>query len=330
MKKMKKLIALIVSLSILGLTGCSLISKTPEAKAKEVLAKVNNEKLTRGEFERKVEQQIAYYEQYYGPGYFSKSENAASLKSLKEGMLDSLADEMLTLQKAAELKLVPTDEELKTEVEKTLKEQMDAAGGEAKFTEQLKTMKYTLDDYKEAIKKQTIMTKLYDNTVKDVTVSDEEINNYYQQNLYDYTTKPDVMNLSHILVTTQDEALKIKKEYDAGKSFEELAKQYGTDGTKDKGGLLGDVSYDDQNYDETFRKYAVLVKEGQVSQPVQTRFGWHLIKVNKKTEYPVKPLADVKDEIKSTLLDKAKSEKYQAQLTEWKGKASIKVYKDRI
>lgn len=330
MKKIKKLIALIVSLSILGLTGCSFITKTPEAKAKEVLIKVNNEKLTRAEFDKKIESQIAYYEQYYGAGYFTKPENAANLKSFKESMLDNLADEMFALQKAAELKLVPSDTELKTEIDKTIKEQTDTAGGEEKFTKQLEALKYTMDDFKEAVRRQIIIGKLYDYIVKDITVADEEINNYYQQNLYDYTTKPDVMNLSHILVTTQDEALKIKKEYDAGKSFEELAKQYGTDGTKDKGGLLGDISYDDQNYDQTFMKFAKTVPEGKVSQPVQTKYGWHLIKVNKKTEYPVKPLADVKEDIKTTLMDQKKSDKYNTQMTEWKGKASIKVYKDRL
>lgn len=331
MKKIKKFIALIVSLSIVGTTGCSLISKTPEAKAKEVLIKVNNNKMTRGEFDRRIEQQIAYAEQYYGqPGYFSKPENAEALKSLKEKALDSFAEEMLQLQKASELKVAPPDEELNKEVDKTLKEQMDAAGGEEKFTKQMETLKYTMDDIKKVIKDQIILGKLYDYVIKDVTVSDKEINNYYQQNLYDYTTKPDVMNLSHILVPTQDEALKIKKEYDAGKSFEELAKQYGTDGTKDKGGLLGDVSYDAQNYDQTFMKYAKTVPEGKVSQPVQTKYGWHLIKVNKRTEYPVKPLAEVKDEIKSTLMDQKTSEKYQTQVNEWKSKASIKVYKDRL
>lgn len=331
MKNIKKLIALILSISIIGLTGCSLIEKTPEAKAKEVLIKVNNKKLTRQEFNEKMEPQIAYYELYTGQtGYLSKPENAETLKKYQENILDSIADEMLQLQKAAELKLVPTEEELNKEVDKTIKEQMEAAGGEEKFNKQLETMKYTMDDFKEIIKTQTIISKLYDHVVKDVAVTDDEISKYYDENKSKFTTKPNVMNLSHIVVATEDEAKKIKAEYDAGKSFEELAKQYGTDGTKDKGGLLGDVEYNAQNYDQAFLAGARKVPEGKVSNPVKSSFGWHLIKVNKITEYPVKPLAEVKDEIKSTLLDQKKSEKYQTQLNDWKAKASIKVYKDRL
>lgn len=330
MIKMKKLIALIVSISIIGLTGCGLISKTPEAKAKEVLIKVNDEKMTRAEFDKKMESQIAYYEQYYGEGYFTKPENAEGLKQLKEMVLDSLADEMYGLQKAEELKVVPTDADLTAEVDKTYKEEVEAAGGEETFTKQMEAMKYTIDDFKETVRRQIIISKLYDHVVKDITVTDEEINKYYQENLYDYTTQPNTMNLSHIIVATEDEALKIKDEYDAGKSFEDLAKQYGTDGTKDAGGLLGDIEYNAENMDKTFLEYAKLVPEGMVSQPVKTQFGWHLIKCNKRTEYPAKPLSEVKEDVKTTIMDKKKSEKYQTQITEWKEKASIKVYKDRL
>jgi foldase protein PrsA len=286
--------------------------------------------MTKQEFDKRMESQIAYYESYYGAGYFAKPENASALKSLKEQTLDSLADEMFAIQKATELKLVPADAELTAEVDKTLKEQITQAGSEAEFTKQITALKYTVDDFKASIKRQIIIGKLYDYVVKDVTATDDEINKYYQTNLYDYTTKPNTMNLSHILVKTQDEAIKIKKEYDAGKSFEELAKQYGTDGTKDKGGLLGDIAYNDTNYDKTFLQNALLVPEGKVSQPVQTQFGWHLIKCNKRTEYPAKPLSEVKEDVKTKVLDQKKSDKYDATMKEWKAKASIKVYKDRL
>lgn len=330
MKKIRILIALIISISIIAMTGCSLIEKTPEAIAREVLAKVNGEKITRQEFDKRLATQIAFYEQYYGEGYFDKAENAEYFKQMKEGLLDSLADERLQLQKAEELNLVPTEEKLNAEIDKSIKEQIETAGGEEKFNKQLEAMKYTIDDFKKIVRNQIIIDKLYEDTVKDVTVTDEEINKQYKDNPYDYTEKPNVMNVSHIIVPTEEEAKNIKKEYDAGKSFEELAKQYGTDGTKDKGGLLGDIEYNTQDYDPAFVEGAIKVPEGKVSEPVQSGAGWYLIKVNKKTEYPVKPLEDVKEDIKSTLLEDKKSEKYQTQLTEWKEKASIKVYKNRV
>lgn len=332
MKKIRILIALIVSISILTMTGCSLIEKTPEAVAKEVVVKVNNEQLTREEFNKRLGQQIAFYEQIYNyeKGYFDKPENAGYLKTLKESLLDGFADEMLQLQKAKELGLIPTEDELNTEIDKTVKEQIEASGGEDKFNEQLKNMNYSLDEFKKNIRKQIIIEKLYEGTTKDVAVTDEEASKEYKDNPYDYTEEPNVMNVSHIVVPTEEEAKNIKKEYDAGKSFEDLAKQYGTDGTKDKGGLLGDINYNAQNYDPLFVEAAIKVPEGKVSDPVKSSFGWHLIKINKKTEYPVKSFDKVKEDIKSTLLSQKKNEKFQTQLSEWKEKASIKVYKNRV
>lgn len=330
MRKFKSLIAIIVAMSVLTLSGCSLISKTPEGKAKTVLIKVNNQTLTREQFDKKMESQIAYYEKYYGAGYFSKPENAQALKAFQENNLNLYADEMFALQKAAELKLVPAEADLTAEIEKQYKAEVESNGGEESFKKALEEMKFTVESLKESIRKQIIIQKLYDNVVKDIAVSDDDINKYYQENLFDYTTKPNTMNLSHILVATEDEAIKIKDEYDAGKKFEDLAKQYSTDPSKDKGGLLGDVAYNNEEIDKAFLEYAKIVPEGMVSQPVKSSFGWHLIKVNKRTEYPVKPLSEVKEEIKSKLLQEKQSEKYQAQMTQWKEKATIKVYKDRL
>lgn len=332
MKKIRILIALIVSISIMTMTGCSLIEKTPEAVAKEVLVKVNDQKLTREEFNKRVELQIAFYEQYYGyeEGYFDKPENAQYLKSMKESLLEGFADEMLQLQKAEELKLVPAEDALNSEIEKSVKEEIEASGGEEKFNEQLKKMGYTLEDFKKNIRTKTIIEKLYEGTTKDVTVTDEEVSKQYKDNPYDYTEKPNVMNVSHIVVLTEEEAKNIKKEYDSGKSFEELAKQYGTDGTKDKGGLLGDINYNGQGYDPLFVEAALKVPEGKVSDPVKSSSGWHLIKMNKKTEYPLKSFDTVKEDIKSDLLSQKKNENFQTQMTEWKEKASIKIYKNRV
>ncbi len=98
-----------------------------------------------------------------------------------------------------------------------------------------------------------------------------------------FTEKPNTMNVSHILVKTEDEAKKVKKRLDSKEDFAKVAKEVSQDpGSKDKGGLLGDINYNDANFDPTFMKAAIALKQGAVSNAVHTQFGYHIIKINSK------------------------------------------------
>lgn len=331
MGKIKKLVLnLSIGLLLMGLTGCDLIAKTSEGVKNTVVATVGSDKITKGDFDKRMSLQIAQYEAYYGKGFFDKKENAEYLKELKSQALEQMIDEKIYLQKAKELNLIPDEKTLSSEVDKKIDEAKKAAGDEKKFNEQLSNLKITIDDYKELVKNSIIFEKLYDNQTKDVKVTDQEITNYYHENTYDYTEKPNVMNVSHILVKTEEEAKKVKDEIDKGLKFEDAAKKYSTDSSKDKGGELGDIYYSDKNYDKDFMTAAIALPVGKISAPVKSQFGYHIIKVNKKTEYPVVPLEKVKNEISETLLEQKKSDKFQEVVNGWKEKIKIKSYEDRL
>jgi len=86
------------------------------------------------------------------------------------------------------------------------------------------------------------------------------------------------VNASHILVSTQEEALKIRKEIENGASFEEMAAKYSLcPSGKSNGGNLGFFSKGVMVPE--FERAAFLLPVGSVSQPVRTQFGYHLIKV---------------------------------------------------
>ncbi len=86
------------------------------------------------------------------------------------------------------------------------------------------------------------------------------------------------INASHILVKTEEEAKAIKAELDSGKSFEDLAKLKSMCPSKKQGGNLGWFTHGMMV--KEFEKSAFSMKKGQVSQPVKTQFGYHIIKVN--------------------------------------------------
>jgi foldase protein PrsA len=135
-------------------------------------------------------------------------------------------------------------------------------------------------------------------TTEGVKVSDEQIKDYYEQHKDQYTEA----RTSHILVDNESAAKEIKKELKKGTDFAELAKKESTDQVSAaQGGDLGYLSGRSQEMDPTFLAAALKLIKGEVSEPVKTVFGYHIIKV---TDIKETPLSEVKDQIKQTLMSK--------------------------
>ena len=99
------------------------------------------------------------------------------------------------------------------------------------------------------------------------------------------------VDCSHILVKTEEEAKKIKERLAAGEKFEDLAKELSKDDTGKNGGALGTKS--PSTFVPEFGQALLKLAEGEISEPVKTQFGWHIIKVNKKLD----TLEKVKDQV---------------------------------
>lgn len=106
----------------------------------------------------------------------------------------------------------------------------------------------------------------------------------------------------HILVATEAEAKDIEAKLAAGENFEDLAKQYSLDGSKDYGGDLGYFTGPEMVAE--FSKAAFALKVGEVSQPVKTDFGWHVIKLEDRKMGAAQPYDQVKAAIRNVLLRK--------------------------
>lgn len=124
------------------------------------------------------------------------------------------------------------------------------------------------------------------------SLTDERIQALYEQNIGDYTT----IEVAHILVSTQKEADQIAAEA-TPKNFAELAAKRSQDQTSAvNGGSLGPLVQSSfvSGYDPTFVQAALALQPGQISEPVQTQFGWHVIYLKSRQ---VAPIADVRDQI---------------------------------
>lgn len=105
----------------------------------------------------------------------------------------------------------------------------------------------------------------------------------------------------HILVAKEEDAKKISEELKGGADFAELAKQHsGDQGSKENGGLLG--YFGKGRMVPQFEQAAFALKPGEISEPVQSQFGWHIIKVENRRQKPPPSFEEVKPQIMGTLI----------------------------
>ena len=334
MKLFKKVIAVLaiatMSLSMVACGG----SKTPTEMTSQdekglIVARVNGEPIYKSD----MDNQLAVYgitddtmKLYYGEDYTSNSETVDQFNSLKKDLLESLVNSQILVLKAKEMKEIKvTDEEINEQLEET----KASFTTEDEFNTALEQSGMTLDELKENLTKNLYVTKLVqyyaDNKVE---VKDEEVETYYNDNIATYTTKPGA-EISHILVDSEDKAKEVLEKYNSGTSFSDLAAEYGTDGTKDNGGKLGYIEYDTTQYDADFMTGAKTLGEGEVSEPVKTQFGWHIIKAEGvQSEEKVEPLETVKENILSQLKENKAQEKLTTEIEDWKKSYDIVYYEE--
>ena len=134
-------------------------------------------------------------------------------------------------------------------------------------------------------------------------VTEETLKAAYDQFVKDFKPVEEV-HARHILVATEDEAKAIKAELDGGKPFEVLAMEKTTDPSgKQNGGDLGFFSKDMMVPE--FADVAFTLEPGKISDPVQTQFGWHIIKVEEKRMSSPPPLEQVQQQLAQEVMFKA-------------------------
>ena len=180
------------------------------------------------------------------------------------------------------------------------------------------------EEYKTNVKQaeKDILTQLTLNKVLlDVTVTDEEALNYYNSNSAQFTQAPQV-SAKHILVDSEELANKVKAEIDSNElSFEDAAVKYSTCPSKEQGGDLG--TFGKGMMVKEFEDAAFTLDLNVVSDAVQTQFGYHLIKVEERTEGSTMEFDAVKDQIVNRLLQQSQERKYLDLVKELETKYSV-------
>ncbi len=148
-------------------------------------------------------------------------------------------------------------------------------------------------------------------------VTDSEIETYYSENQSKFM-EDETVNASHILVQTEEAAIEIYENIKAGKiTFEDAAKEHSSCPSKERGGSLGDFSRG-QMVPE-FDTAVFSMEVGEITKtPVKTQFGYHLIKLNSKSEAKTAPLNEVKEGIRSMLENEKQRAAYESKINQLK------------
>ncbi len=154
------------------------------------------------------------------------------------------------------------------------------------------------------------------NAITQEAVTEEAVQAAYDSQYADFEGD-DEFEASHILVETEDEAKAIKAQLDDGADFAELAKEHSTGPSGPNGGALG--WFGKGRMVPEFEAAVLELEKGQVSDPVQTQFGWHLVILNDKRKSQAPELDAVSAELAQTLQQEA----IQARIDELTQQAQI-------
>lgn len=211
---------------------------------------------------------------------------------LKERFGEDVLKEMITRQ-ILENKMDVNSKDEFAELDKEIEDMRDQLGNQ--FDELVKQQGFkTSEDYRYVL----YLSKLeYNFATSDIEVTEDDIREYYER-------LQEEIHARHILVKEKETAEEIIERYNNGEEFAALAEEYGTDGTAKNGGTLG--YFTAGKMVKPFEDAVYALEVGEISEPVQTDFGWHVIFVEdrRENETEIGEFDEVKDYLRDQLLSR--------------------------
>lgn len=302
------------------------------------VAIVNDDIITLKEFQKVSGPVIEQYS-----AIFTGEDKEEKIEQLKKDILNQMIEEKILIQEAEKKEIKIT----KIDIDDGMREIRERFESEEEFDKELERQNLTQKELKTKIKESLLVKKLIEQEVeaKVGSPSDEEIKGYYQKHKKDFE-RPDQIRVRHILIRVgkdvdfkeKSRALNsirdIQRQLKEGADFAELAKQYSEDpGSKDNGGDVG--FFAKGMMVKEFEDAAFKLKKGEISDIVETNFGYHIIKFEEEKPGKQMGLDDelglagqavkIKDFIKDTIFRERMEKKFSEWLKEIKDTAKIEI-----
>jgi len=266
------------------------------------VAVVDGENVPRSEYEQLIEQAKKTFAQ--DKRDFPKA-GTAERKQLDQQAVAFLVQRVELAQAAGDLKVEVTDKDVAARLDQIKKQYF--GGDEKRYEKQLKQQGLSDAQVRRDVRANVISEKIFAEVTKDVKVTDADVQKYYTDNKAQYGT-PESRDVRHILVKTRAQANQLYDQLKAGANFATLAKKYSQDpGSKDQGGKYTVVKGQTV---APFEQTAFLLEKNQISRPVKTQYGYHIIQpLSEVKPASTQPLdKNLKEQIRSQLQTQKKNE----------------------
>ena len=322
-----KLWVVVVVVALLALAGCSPADPASdvESGAKKVVTFDGGE-VTQGELQEQLDQ----FAQQSGAGELEPG--SPQYEAAIQQIMPQVVGLEIARAYAEEQNITVSEEDVNQEIE-TIKdqifEQAQQAGEqditrEEAFNQALEQAGFTEEQLRNDIREQLPLQKVQEQVAGDAQPTQEEINAYYEENRDLQFTTPEQRCISHILFNKdqQQRAEEVKQQLQNGGDFAELAREFSQDpGSKENGGDLG--CQGKGSFVPAFEEAAFNAEQGEVVGPVETEFGYHLIKVNEVQAENAAPLEEVEPEIREQLAQQEQMTNFEEWLEEQKEERNV-------
>jgi parvulin-like peptidyl-prolyl isomerase len=304
--------AVLVGIAVLGATGVLVAAgcgDDGENLPAGVVARVGDAPITEAQLDKTIEQSRA---EATASGQALPKEGEDGYDDIRRQALQSLVQQKVVDFEARDCgkPCQVTKAEITAELARIRESNFE--NSQEKFDDFLEERKISKADANAIVKSQLQQQALFEHVTRGIRFTDAEARTYYDENAAQFKV-PAGRTASHILVETEAEADRIRAEV-TPENFAELAKENSTDtGSAQQGGSLGPIQKG-QLVPE-FEKVAFSLDDGQISQPVKTQFGWHIIMVDIT---PAKTTAFA--EAKAQIIQSQLAQKRQTEFTEWSEK----------
>lgn len=289
------------SLSVLTALIAVLAGCAGAGPGRDQVAKVNGVAITRAELETRQQIYELFFRQSMG--------DAAS----REHLIDQLITEQLLVQQAESRGISVTDAQVGAEMERFFSSLDRQYEGREAVLKELAARGLTNDAIAAFLRRFLVTQEVTDHKKAEATVGAEEVTSFYDQNKEQlFTMEAEAVRAAHVLVASDqaDLAQQISAKAKAGGDFAQLARLYSADpGTSRIGGDLG--YFTRGKMVPEFSEAAFRLSVGEVSDPVQTKFGWHVIRLLDKRGPGLIPLEQARSHVINLLLPTKQDQLYE-------------------
>ncbi len=320
--------ALIFTAPVMATEGASDSNNTEG----EIAAVVNGEKITVRELDQYANLQQLIMSLYQNNQQFAQlllqtEAGQDLLNEYRKTKMDSMITKELLKMEAKKRNIELTEQEKNDMFE----QQLNSIKQSNNFTDEqlLSALNQqgvsSLEEYKtmflEGNRENLLINKLMMEVTNNVSVSDEQAKEYYDNNKNQYEYDEQV-NASHILVKSEEKAKEVMNKLNDGKDFAKLAEEYSQGPSAKEGGKIGFFEKGDMVPE--FEEKAFDMKIGEISDdPVKTDYGYHIIKINDKKESGVASFEEVKNNIKQNLANQKRQSAWDDFVNELRENAEI-------